>query len=166
MKFKATVVLCLLNFYAFSQTANTLTISEDHTPVKASIEEVAWLEGYWQGAALGGTAEEIWSAPMGRSMMFSFKLTANDEVVFYELGYIKEVDHSLLLQLKHFDKHLHGWEKQDETVDFPFISKSGNRIYFDGLTFEKRGAREMIVYVASKDKSGALSELVFNYKKK
>ncbi|UNZ00072.1 DUF6265 family protein [Zhouia spongiae] len=166
MKLISTSLLCLISLFATAQTANTLSVDDDHISKEAGIEQLSWLEGYWQGNALGGTAEEIWSAPAGRSMMFSFKLTVEGEVLFYEIGYIKEKNNSLILQLKHFDKNLHGWEEKEETIDFKFIAIKGHKVFFDGLTFERLNDNQMTVYVASKNKDGSLHELVFNYKRR
>jgi len=54
------------------------------------------LQGHWKGEAFGGITEEIWSPPLGDSMMFVFKLVDEGKVVFYEIGGIREVMTSLL----------------------------------------------------------------------
>lgn len=150
--------------FSFSQTKNTKAYNEEkrHDPV--SLKNISWISGHWKGEALGGIVEEIWSPPLGDSMMFSFKLVVNDKVKFYELGHIKEVDNTILLQLKHFDSNLHGWEAQGDTVDFKFIKAENNRVYFDGFTFEKINDSEMNVYVIFKNEEGK-KEMLFNYKK-
>ena len=35
---------------------------------RATLEDLAWLEGSWSGDGLGGHCEEHWSAPSGGSM--------------------------------------------------------------------------------------------------
>ncbi|MBQ0741269.1 hypothetical protein J9332_44065, partial [Aquimarina celericrescens] len=79
--------------------------------------------------------EEIWSDPLGNSMMFSFKLVVNDTVKFYELGGITQIDSTLLMQLKHFNGDFKGWEKKEVTVDFKLVKVEKDKVYSDELTF-------------------------------
>jgi len=132
---------------------------------KAILNDVAWISGTWKGEAFGGKTEEIWSKPFGNSMMASFKLIVNDKVQFYEIEIIRQVKESLILQLKHFNGDLKGWETKDETVDFPLVKITKNNIYFDGMTFEKVDDNEMNVYVLMHKKDGSTNEMKFNYKK-
>lgn len=130
---------------------------------EARLADVAWIQGYWQGEAFGGMAEEVWLPPMGESMMFAYKLVVDGKVAFYEVGYIKEKDNSLLLQLKHFDPDLKGWEEKEETVDFPLLRIEPNKAYFDGITFERSKPGEMMVYLLLEDREG-VREVPFTYR--
>ncbi len=132
---------------------------------KATLEDVAWISGYWRGDAFGGEVEEIWSSPLGNSMVASFKLVVDDEVKFYEIETITEKNGSLILQLKHFHSDLKGWEEKDETVDFPLVKITESNVYFDGMTFEKVSDNEMNVYVRIKQADNASEEMKFNYHK-
>jgi len=143
---------------------NTLVYDEAAGSPKAVLGDVAWIAGQWRGEALGGVVEENWSHPFGGSMMAAFKLTVNGQVRFYELETIVEVDDTLLLRLKHFTADLHGWEARDETVDFRLVKVTGDRVYFDGMTFEKVGDDEMNVYVVIGDR-GEEKETKFNYRR-
>ena len=78
MKIYLAFLLLLFSTLSFSQ--NTLTLGEKNSP-KVSIEDVSWISGYWIGEALGGKIEEVWTEPLGGSMMGSFKLVV-DFVVF------------------------------------------------------------------------------------
>ncbi len=53
---------------------------------QATLQDIAWISGYWKGEAFGGITEEMWSNPLGNSMMFAFKLVVDDKVKFYEHG--------------------------------------------------------------------------------
>lgn len=132
---------------------------------KAKINDVAWISGTWKGEAFGGITEEIWSEPMGDSMMAAFKLVSDGKVQFYEIEIIRELKESLILQLKHFNGDLKGWETKDETVDFPLVKITDESIYFDGMTFEKVNEKEMNVYVLMHEKDGTTNEIQFNYKR-
>ncbi len=141
---------------------NTLELSPDETSPAATLDEVSWIQGYWKGEAMGGQTEEIWSRPMGGSMMGSFKLVYQDEIQFYEIMTISEIDQTLIMRLKHFHADLKGWEEKDETVDFKLVKITQDKVFFDGLTFEKISEKEINVYVIFEDE-GKRNEGKFNY---
>lgn len=161
---KTTVTLLLFNF-ALLNAQNTLQLAEDQTPPEASIQEVAWMEGHWKGNAFGGEIEEIWSPIAGKSMMFVFRLLVDDEVNFYEIGHIKEQEGTLVFELKHFSAQLHAWEEKEEVQQFKHVKTQGNRVYFDGFTFEKVSANEINIYGRIGNDDGTATETVFNYKR-
>lgn len=97
--------------------------------------------------------------------MGSFKLIKNDAISFYEFEIIREVNNTLLLQLKHFNNDFKGWEAKDETIDFPLIEITTNKVVFEGMTFEKIGDNEMNIYVDIKNEEGTIEKVKFNYKK-
>ena len=156
--------LISLNVFAQQKFANTLVYDEASGSPKAKIEEASWIAGYWQGSAMGGAVEEIWSEPLGGTMMCTFKFVQEGKIIFYELETISEKEESLLLQIKHFNADLTGWEEKGESVDFRLVKITPNKLFFDGLTFEKIGENEMNVYVVIEDK-GSAEEVKFNYKK-
>ncbi len=144
---------------------NTLPFTEDTTSPKATLANVAWMTGHWKGEAFGGITEEIWSPPLGGSMMFSFKLVADNMVNFYELGHVLETDGTLLLQLKHFGGDLKGWEEKNDTVDFKLVKVENDRLYFDDFTFERISDQEVNIYVVIGEEDGSRNEVKFNYKR-
>ena len=113
----------------------------------ASIEDVSWISGYWQGEIWGGQFEEMWSQPSAGSMMASFKFIEDSQVTFYELMTISEREGSLILQLKHFDRDLNGWEEKDQSMDFKLVRLADNIIYFEGYTYKLINQNEMHVHV-------------------
>lgn len=131
----------------------------------ASLTDVAWLQGHWQGQAFGGVTEEVWTPPFGGSMMGAFKLVVDDEVKFYELLTITEEDHTLMLRLKHFHGDLRGWEEKDESISFPLVELGKDKVFFDGFTFEKVDDDEMIVYVRMQDNEGRTRGQWFSYRR-
>lgn len=157
--------LILFGYLSFSQSKNTLKYSDSIPPVKASLQDIFWIEGHWRGEAFDGIAEEIWSPPLGDSMMFSFKLVNENKVTFYELGIIREIQETLILQLKHFHGDMKGWEEKDETEDFKLVKIEKNKIFFDELTYEKISANEINAYVVIEQKDGTNEEMKFNYKR-
>ena len=153
--------LCLYSFF----WSEYHFLYQQQPPPKASLSDVAWIAGHWKGEAFGGITEEIWSPPLGDSMMFVFKLVVNEKVAFYEVGHIRQEGETLILRLKHFNSNLTGWEEKDKTVDFKLVKLEGNRVYFDDFTFEKINESEINIYVVIEQENGSKEEVKFNYKK-
>ena len=159
------IFILLICFSANCFAQNTLSLPETSSSPKATLDDVSWIAGHWKGEAFGGVTEEIWSPPLGDSMMFVFKLVSEGKVQFYEAGHIQYKDETLVLQLKHFHSSLKGWEEKEETVDFPLVKLESNRVYFDGFTIEKISENEINMYVVIGHKDGTSEEVKFNYKK-
>ncbi len=158
-------LLLLIAFTIFTlscKAQNTLHYNDEKGSPKATLNDLKWLSGNWKGASEMGNFEENWSEASAKSMLFSFKMWNDNEVFFYEIGHIVEKDKSLILELKHFDKELKGWEKQDEKESFRLVKIDGTKFYFDKITYEKIDDNHMIVYVLMEE-SG--EELIFNFKK-
>ena len=159
-------IFLILSFSIIAQDESPNTLSFDKTlgSPKATINDVSWISGYWQGQAWGGETEEIWSLPTAGSMVGSFKFAHDGKVKFYELIVIKESNDSLVLKLKHFGNELKGWEEKDQTVDFKLVKLDKNIAYFDGYTYEKVSEDEMNVYVVIEN-NGQAEETKFNFKR-
>jgi len=157
-------LILLFNFFLV-QGQNTLQLNKGQESPEAKIGLVSFMEGQWAGTAFGGVTEEIWSPAVGGSMMFVFRHLVEDKVTFYEVGHIRELNNSLIFELKHFDTDLHGWEEKDEVQQFKFIKAEGNRVYFDGFTFENVSSDELNIYGLIGNEDGSSNEVVFNYKK-
>ena len=157
--------ICILFFIAcVNITAqNTVSLPEGGTSPKSDLSEIAWMEGHWKGEAFGGITEELWSPPLGGSMMFSFKLVVDGEIAFYELGHIRQIKETLIFELKHFHGDLKGWEEKDEVQSFKLVKTEGDRMYFDGFTFEKINEDEINIYAMIEQEDGGNEEVKFNY---
>lgn len=148
-----------------SHSQNTLKFNVGKA-TKASIKDVSWIAGHWVGEAFGGQTEELWSAPLGDSMMGSFKLVAKGTVEFYELCTISEENGTLFFRLKHFHKDLKGWEEKDERLTAQLVKIEGQKAYFNDFTFERISKNELNIYVVFKDDKGVEEEMKFSYKLK
>ena len=144
---------------------HTLKLAESATSPAAKIEDVAWLQGYWKGEGLGGTCEEMWSAPLGGAMVGTFRLLNENQLTFSEFFILAEQEGSLVLKLKHFDPAFKGWEEQEKFVAFPFIRAEGTTAWFNGLTYQLADNGELHVYVAIHGKDGSSQEGEFHYKR-
>lgn len=156
------VIICFFCIDLKSQ--NTIELSEGQFSPPATISEVAWIAGHWRGEAFDGTTEEIWSPPLGNSMMCVFRLIREGKVGFYEIVTITEENNSLMLRLKHFHHDLKGWEEKDETVDFPLVKIENHKAFFEGFTFEKISEEELNIYVMVNNKNGEAQEMKFPYR--
>ncbi|MEX0274473.1 MAG: DUF6265 family protein [Flavobacteriaceae bacterium] len=156
--------LCLCNILA-CKAQNTLALEEGQASPPATLETITWMEGHWQGNAFGGITEEIWGPPLGGSMMFVFKHVINGSVNFYEIGHIREIGGTLVFELKHFDGSLKGWEEKDEALTFKLVKVDGDRVYFEGFTFEKVTENEINIYGLIGNDDGTANEVTFNYKR-
>ncbi|AXP79510.1 hypothetical protein CJ739_412 [Mariniflexile rhizosphaerae] len=144
---------------------STAIYAQKEQVLEPKLENIAWISGNWKGEAFGGLTEENWSEPSGDSMMATFKLIVNNKVTFYEIEIIREVNNTLILQIKHFNNDLKGWEAKDETVDFPLKEITANKVAFEGMVFEKINANEMNVFVDLQQENGTVETVKFNYKK-
>lgn len=154
-------LLLVVSFSSLAQREHTLVLGAGISP-PATLNDMAWIAGHWRGEAFGGQTEEIWSPPLGGSMMCVFRLITDNQVSFYEIVTLAEEKNSLIIRLKHFHRDLKGWEEKDKTVDFPLVKMGENRAYFDGMTFEQVGADQLNVYVMIGN-AGEEKEVLFRY---
>lgn len=158
-KLSISLLFVLFSLTAFGQ--NTLKLGSNKSP-KATLADVAWMSGHWRGEAFGGITEEIWSPPLGDSMMGSFKLVSEGKTTFYEICQIVEEQGSLSFRLKHFNGDLTGWEEKNEREEFPLVKVEKNAVYFDGFTIKRISENEIHMYVVISDE-GETEEVEFKY---
>lgn len=138
-------------------TADTSTaLSADHT-----VDDLAWLSGYWVGTGLGGDVEELWSAPKNGKMVCAFRYDAGNQLVFTEHVTMTNTDAGVSMLVKHFSEDFTSWEESAEYVDFPLIKIEGTTAYFDGCTIS-RSEDHLDIYVMI-EQDGIASEEAFSY---
>lgn len=147
-----------------AETPNILKLAEGQARPAATIDQVAWLAGPWEGEAFGGTFEEVWSAPSAGTMMGMWKLLEDGEVSFYELQLLVEEEGSLALKVKHFNPDFKAWEEKDEYTTFRLVKLTKDGVYFDGLTFKRQGPDRMQAYLAIR-RGGKLEEAALTYRR-
>lgn len=140
-------------------TANTLRSVPGAPPPAATLEDLAWLAGSWRGEGLGGTVEEIWSAPSAGFMMGGFQLNREGKASFFEFLLISREAEGLVLRLKHFNPDFSGWEEKEDFVSFPLVKTEPNAAFFRGLTY-KRVDDELHIFLAL-SQGGETSEVPF-----
>lgn len=149
----------------FGYTQQTLQLSSESVIPKADLSVVEWMAGHWRGEAFGGITEEIWAPPMGGSMMFSFRLISDNKVGFYELGHIREVDDTLVYELKHFNDDMTSWEEKEEVQQFKLVKVEEDKVFFEGFTFQKVNDNEVIIYAQIGDDKKGPNEVTFKFKR-
>jgi hypothetical protein len=129
-------------------TEHTLKLDEGQSGAVATIEDMAWLAGFWTGEAFGGVVEETWNAPSAHTMVGLFKLVQDDQPSFYELQLLVEEDDSLVWKVKHFDPDFGAWEERADFASFSLVKLSERGAWFDGLTLLREGPDRLVLYLA------------------
>ncbi|MBC2779035.1 DUF6265 family protein [Parasphingopyxis marina] len=124
------------------------SLGEGESP-PASIDQIAWLAGSWQGTGFGGESHESWLPPVNGQMAGIFHQSNDGELRFYELLQFVPRDGSLVLRLKHFNADLSGWEDNsaETAVEFPLVAIDGDTAYFSGITYSRIGDDEMHIHL-------------------
>ncbi|MCC6242407.1 MAG: hypothetical protein IT353_06175 [Gemmatimonadaceae bacterium] len=71
----------------------------------------------------------------------------------------------LVPRLKHFNPDLTGWEEKDRFVEFAFVAKTDDAIYFSGLTYQRVGRDELRIYLAMREQGRELREETFTFRR-
>jgi hypothetical protein len=83
---------------------------------KATLADLAWLAGRWQGSWGPRVAQQVWTAPKAGVMMGTFQLAENDKTLVLELFTVVEESGGIKFHLRHFTTSLVAWEKSGPTV--------------------------------------------------
>jgi uncharacterized protein YecT (DUF1311 family) len=131
----------------------------------ATVYQMWWLEGLWQGEGIDGApATESWLPPTGNTMVGTFiQQTPEGDILFSEHMYLAEEGDSLALKLKHFNADLTGWEDKAGMVTFRLLSLDFCAAYFSGLTIRCDGNDKLVVAVRMKSDQPEPKELLFRF---
>ncbi len=167
------LVPCFAALLACSPAAaqETRVAGEGHVPPPAEIDQMAWLAGEWTGSGIqGAAAHEAWLPPTGDTMVGLFvQETSAGGIMFTEHMYIREVDGSLQVNLKHFNADLTGWEERDEMLTFRLVAIEPCAAYFSALTYRCINPENpddgVVVAVRMRSEGEEISELVFTFER-
>ncbi|MDJ0917568.1 MAG: DUF6265 family protein [Woeseiaceae bacterium] len=157
----AALLLCFASGVAESDsTADKKTFRLDDSGQRpdATLEDVSWLVGSWDGTAFGQRFEQVWNPGSAGSMVGMFKLYSDDGVNFYELLLLLEVEGSLEIRVKHFTPEFVAWEEKEGYITFPLVGIEDDAIHFSGLSFYRTDEVTMEGYLAMKSESGVREE--------
>jgi len=125
----AAVLLAVGGFTGFAaQRATAQAAAEPEST--ASLDDLAWLAGSWEGEGLGGRYEEIWSAPAGGNMIGMFRLVRDGKVALSEFIMIEQREDGIHFMLKHYAPGWQEWET-DAPLTFKLSSAANGTFVFD-----------------------------------
>ncbi len=128
-----------------------------------SIDDFAFLKGYWSGTGFGGHSEEVWMPPVDGRMFGVFKQSDSNELVFTEFMEIVESDGRFVLRLKHFNPDFSGWEEMNDHVTFKLSSVGHNKAVFGGLSYEIVAPNALQVKLNMRNDDGSTVTEVFDF---
>lgn len=129
---------------------------------QVSIEDFAFLTGFWQGEGFGGVSEEMWMPPADGRMFGLFKQSNDSELQFSEFIEITEESDGFVLRLKHFNPDFSGWEEKSDYVTFPLRSVSENKAVFGGLSYELVEQDRLRIELRMRQSDDTVTTEVFN----
>ena len=136
-------------------------------PPRASISDVAWLEGYWSGEGFGGVADESWMPARNGAMVGVFRsLKPDGTPSFYEILGIEETEGSLRLVVKHFHPDWVGWEEKDQALKLRLTRISPTEAAFGGVVLKRAGENDLVVEVTMRRRDGTSSTQVLKLTRK
>lgn len=142
--FIAALCVCIASVAQAEDSVEVRSLAEGETSPPATLNDIAWLAGYWVGEGLGGQSADLIAPPAGGQMMGAFRqITSDGAPQFYEFFLFAEEEGALVLRIKHFTPQMIGWEEKAEYVEFPLVSVEERAVYFDGVTFAMTGESEM-----------------------
>ena len=143
-------------------------------PLKATVEQLAWVTGAWTGTLGDRTIEQHWSAPLGGSIVAMYRSIRANRVTLYELLAIEQEGDGVVLRIKHFapGPGLVGREAKDESANNRLISLEGRTAVFEGtdaanpvrITF-KSPDNSTLNIVSERRRDGAPVLTEFKYKR-
>ena len=130
---------------------------------RATLAEVAWLEGRRIGQGFGGEIEEIWTAASGDGMAGLFRLSHGGEVTLYEIFVVLEREGSLELRVKHLAPDLGLWDGGEDENRFRLVEIDGQTAYFDGITYRRQpdGSMDVALRMGTPEKGERMANFTF-----
>jgi hypothetical protein len=143
-------------------------------PVKATVEQLAWVAGAWTGTLGQRTVEQHWSAPLGGSIIAMYRSITANKATLYELLAIEQEGDSVVLRIKHFapGPGLVGQEAKDESVNQTLVKLEDRLAVFEGgtpaspvrITFSSPDTATLNITV-ERQRNGAPVSTEFKYKR-
>ncbi len=162
---RSLILLLALLWSAAAGAQSVRTRAPGAVPPAASIGDIGWMVGHWEGEGLGGQSFETISPPVAGQMAGHFQQVKNGKLSFYEIYQFVPHGNSLMLRIKHFDAGLKGWEEKGDAVEFPLVAIEDGAAYFDGLTMRRAGEDGMESIVVIDHKDGKKEEAAFRFKR-
>ena len=128
----AFVLIALLTTTAAAKAQVTATPA----PVKASVDQVAWISGAWTGTLNDRTIEQHWMTPLAGSMVAMYRSIRDNKPTLYELLAIEQEGEGLVLRIKHFapGAGLVGQEAKDVSMNHTLVGIEPRKAVFEAVT--------------------------------
>jgi hypothetical protein len=107
-------------------------ISAALTGEPATMADVAFIAGHWQGRTAEGFSEEVWTAPEGDGMLGMWRWVEGGKAAVLELLTIRQEASGPVLRLRHFNGALVAREEKDKPVELPLVGKAAGEAVFEG----------------------------------
>jgi hypothetical protein len=101
----------------------------------------------------------------GGVMTGTFRFLHEDKLEFSEIFQLAEHDGKWTLRRKHFHGDMKGWEEKDNFVEFPLVKVEPNALYFNRLSCKLNETGDLDVFLAMRNKDGALNEVTFAFRR-
>ena len=95
------------------------------------LSKLTWLSGTWVANVDGDYLEEIWSEPVGDTMMGVFRWVKGGKVWINEIVTITADSDGLVFRLRHFDRKMTAWEDKDKPFYYPVKHIGRDEIVFE-----------------------------------
>ena len=143
-------------------------------PAKATIDQVAWISGAWNGTLGDRTIEQHWMAPLGGSMVAMYRSVRDNKPTLYELLAIETDGPGLVLRIKHFapGAGLVGQEAKEESMNHTLVRIENRKAVFEAstptgpvrVTFSSPDPAALSI-VVERQREGKPVSTDFNYKR-
>ncbi len=161
---KALLTIALFLTFSHFTSAQVRQLEPNQAPGKGNLENLSWMVGYWTGLGLGGECEEVWMPAVDGHMIGTFRMWENGKLVFSEFMNLVQEGESVSMKLKHFGPDLEGWEEKTEWTTFKLIEMTENKVWFHGLTIERKG--DQLLFQLALTENGVRTIEEFTYTKK
>lgn len=145
------------------EAAGTAAKDQTASPTaQVSIDDFAWMAGYWKGEGLGGVCEEIWSEPLAGSMIGIFRLVKDGKGVFSEHMTLGPDADGFALKVKHFTPEFVAWEDKEGAVRFALEEVRPGEAIFKGLRIRRtdEGNLEIVLRL---NRGGETTDEIFQF---
>jgi hypothetical protein len=134
MRIQSTLSMVVCGALVAGATARGQAPAGAAPPLKATVEQLAWVAGAWTGTLGDRTIEQHWSAPLGGSIIAMYRSIQGNRATLYELLAIEQEGEGVVLRIKHFapGPGLVSREAKDESANNRLVSLEGRRAVFEG----------------------------------
>jgi hypothetical protein len=118
-------------------------------PVRASLEDLAWLAGHWRDENATDLSEEVWTAPAGDTMLGMWRWVSKGQARVIELLMVRQEGEGVVMRFRHFDGALVAWEEKNAPFVLALVRRGPGEAVFEGKS--DKGGPLRLSYVREAD---------------